>query len=104
MKYAVVQIGGKQLKVEENKQFEVNLVLEPSKKKHSTSDVLLVVDGETQILGEPIIKNASVTFEVVEQTRLPKIRVATYKAKSRQRKVYGHKQPVSIIKVLEIKA
>jgi len=104
MKYAIVQIGGKQLKIEENKEFTVNLVLEADKKKQTFAEVLMIVDGDKQTFGAPLIKDAKVTFEVIEQTHLPKIRVATYKAKSRSRKVYGHKQPVSVIKVLTISA
>ena len=89
MKYAVIQLAGKQYKVTEGDELEINSLEEKEDAEIKISDVLLVADGAALTLGSPLIKGE-------------KIRVAKYKAKSRYRKVHGHKQHLTTVKVLSI--
>ena len=64
------------------------------------NEVLLVKDKKLSI-GKPQLK-AKVKAEIVEQFKDKKIRVATYKAKSRYRRVIGHRHQKTKVKILKI--
>ena len=50
----------------------------------------------------PLVEKAKVSCKVVKHQRAPKIRVAKFRAKSRYRKVFGHKQPQSVVEIVKI--
>jgi len=97
--YAVIRTGGKQYKVKVGDLIDVeklggddgaSLELEP----------LLVVDDDgnvTSAAGD--LAKAKVTASVVDQRRGRKIRVFTYKNKTRQRRTLGHRQSLTRLKV-----
>jgi large subunit ribosomal protein L21 len=100
-KYAVIQLAGKQHKVSVGDQITVNrLEVEPDA-KISITDVLLIGGDEAKV-GTPFVTGAVVTLKAVTHDRGEKIRVATYKAKSRYRKVRGHRQSLTTVEVLSI--
>lgn len=99
MKYAVIAISGTQYKVEENKIITVDK-LDPTLK--STDQVLLTVNEDKIVLGTPTVKGASVDFEIVKNYQGDKIRVSTYKAKSRYRKTRGFRPQLTDIKITKI--
>jgi large subunit ribosomal protein L21 len=101
-KYAVVQLLGKQHKVAEGDVIITDRVNHDEKKKFDVTDVLLVADGDKVSVGRPLVEKAKVTFSVQKQGRSAKLRVAKYKAKSRYRRVMGHRQPQSTLKVEKI--
>ncbi len=103
MKYAVIQLAGKQYKVTEGETLTVNSLNLEEGKELKVSDVLLTADGDKAEVGAPLIKNAAVTLKVVSNQRGEKIRVAKYKAKSRYRKVHGHRQYETTVEVVSIK-
>lgn len=102
MKYAVIQLSGKQYKVEEGETISVNKLEGKAKDKLKLDQVLLVVDGKKVSLGQPLVKGAIVSAEIVEQKKDKKIRVAKYKAKSKYRKVQGHRQLITSVKIVKI--
>jgi len=102
MKYAVIQLGGKQYRVEPGQELTVHHIDTEEGETITISDVLLIVDGETVTIGAPLVSKAAVTLKIKTQQRSKKIRVAKYKAKSRYRKVYGHRQPETIVEVVSI--
>ena len=102
--YAIIQLAGKQFKVAEGETLTVDRLETPAAETLKTSDVLLVAkDGETMI-GEPMVKGATVTLKVLEHGKGEKIRVAKYKSKSRYRKVQGHRQYQTTLEVVSISA
>ena len=101
MKKAVIQTGGKQYLVSEGDNIEVEL-LDPSNKTVSFEPLLLIEDNKTQI-GNPFLSNAKVTAEIVEaDVAADKVTSIRYKPKKRVRKVRGHRQHHTIIKVKKI--
>ncbi len=102
--YAVIQLLGKQHRVSEGDVLVVDRVEQQEKKKFDITDVLLVGEGDKVKIGQPLVKGAKVTLSVQDHGRSDKLRVATYKAKSRYRKVKGHRQPQSTLKVEKIVA
>lgn len=99
MQYIVCQIGGRQYLVKPNDIIEVDR-LSDEIKNLSVDKVLLSVDGNKVEVGKPYLKK-TVNFEIVETVKKPKIRVATYKAKSNFRKVKGDRREVTKIKLVE---
>jgi len=102
MKYAVIQTGGKQYKVSEGKTLEVEKLPGKAKAKLTFDKVLLVVDGKKISLGQPLVKTAKVTAQILEQKKGDKIRVAKFKAKSRYRRVQGHRQLLTKLMINKI--
>lgn len=63
--------------------------------------VLMYVNGDTVELGKPFLDGFGVKLEVIEDKLDKKIRVGRFRNKSRYRRNNGHRQPVSIIKVVD---
>lgn len=104
MKYAVIQLQGKQFRVEEGQDLTVDRMPQDESAKVVVSDVLMYVnDGKIEI-GTPTLANISVKMTVTKHEKAEKIRVATYKAKSRQRKVHGHRQAETVLHIDAISA
>jgi large subunit ribosomal protein L21 len=93
-KYAVIQLSGKQYLVRDGDVFEVE-----RQEKQPKFDVLVYFDGKKHQIGEPILRDTPVKLTNVEDKKDEKIRVARFKSKSRYRKVKGHRQPISVLKV-----
>lgn len=102
MKYAVVEITGHQHIVSEGEELEVDKIEGKKGKKLTFDKVLLLVDNKKVTLGQPIVKKSKVVATILEQFKGKKIRVATFKAKSRYRRVIGHRSQLTRIKIEKI--
>ena len=104
MKYAVLQTGGKQYKVSEGSVIDIEKIEAAPETSVKFDQVLLLSqDGELQI-GKPNLNDVSITAQVLEQKKGEKIRVAKFKAKARYRKVIGHRQLLTTVKIEKITA
>jgi len=99
--YAVIKTGGKQYRVEEGQQLDVER-LGPEAGTEVELAPVLVVDGETVLATPSELGGATVRARVVGPARGPKIQGFTYKSKSRQRRRFGHRQHYSTIEVTSI--
>lgn len=102
MKYAVVKIGGSQYKVAEGDEIAVDKIDGEKGKSLTFEEVLLFVDEKRVTIGQPLVKNAKIKAKIVNQFKGKKIRVATYKAKSRYRRVKGFRPLLTRVKILSI--
>ena len=66
------------------------------------TDVLLLGDEDSTTLGTPTVENAHVVASIVEQVRGRKILVFKYKSKKRYRKLRGHRQRHTDLRIEEI--
>ncbi len=99
--YAVVQTGGKQLKVVEGQTVRVErLPGEPG--QEVVLDRVLLVGGEQTLVGTPWVPGARVVARVVEQGRARKVVVFKYKPKVRYRRKRGHRQPYTALRIERI--
>ena len=80
--YAVIKTGGKQLKVEVGQEIYVEK-LEAEIDSVVTFDEVLLVGGESTVVGNPLVNGASVTAKVLKQGRAKKIIVFKYRPKKR---------------------
>ncbi|MBF0269298.1 MAG: 50S ribosomal protein L21 [Alphaproteobacteria bacterium] len=98
--FAVVKTGGKQYRVAENDIITVEkLVGEPG--TVLTLDQVLMAGGK---VGRPLLAGASVSAEIVEQTRGPKLIVFKKRRRKSSRRKNGHRQDLTTIKITGIKA
>ena len=99
--YAVIKTGGKQHRVSEGQQLQIERSgADPDAELQLTP--ILVVDGETVVTGAGLGK-ASVTARVVGPSKGPKITGFKYKNKSNQRRRWGHRQSYDTIEITGIK-
>ena len=100
--YAVIKTGGKQYKVSKDDIISVEKLSEDSGKKVKLNEVLVISDKGKPIIGDPLIKGASVEAEILEQTRSKKITIFKKKRRQNYRRKQGHKQLVTNLKILSI--
>lgn len=99
MKYVVIQTGGKQYKVSEGDIIEVEHLASEKDQPITFSEVLLYANGNSSKVGMPFVDGISVGAMVMDHIRGEKIRVAKFKAKARHRRVTGHRQSLTRIKI-----
>ena len=94
--YAIIETGGKQIKVEKGQEIYIEKVAGEADEV-VTFDKVLFVGGEDVKVGAPFVEGASVTGKVVKQGRAKKITVFKYKPKKNYHKKQGHRQPYTKI-------
>lgn len=99
--FAVIKTGGKQYRVAKDDRITVER-LAGEAGDSVTIDQVLMVGGEKALLGAPLVDGASVVAEVVQQTRGDKIVVFKKKRRQGYRRMAGHRQLLTVIKVTDI--
>ena len=99
--YAVIATGGKQERVAEGQQVQVELLGADEGAEVSFTPVL-VVDGDDVLATPEQLKGASVTATVVGEAKGPKINGFTYKRRTNQRRRYGHRQHYTTVEITKI--
>ncbi len=102
--YAIIETGGKQVKVEEGKSIFVEK-LEANEGDKVVFDKVVLVSDKTAKVGTPYVNGAKVNATVEKQGKARKITVYKYKAKkaSTHRK-QGHRQPYTKLTIESIEA
>ena len=100
--YAVIKTGGKQYKVSKDDIISVEKLSEEAGKKIKLNEVLIISDKGKPVVGDPLIKGASVEAEIVDHTRSAKITVFKKKRRHNYRRKQGHKQNITNLKILSI--
>ncbi len=100
MKKAVIQSGNKQYVVTEGMELDVFHIED---EKNISFEPLMVIDGTNVTVGTPTVAGAKVTAEVTETlVKGDKVTAIRYKAKKRVKKVRGHRQQFTTIKITKI--
>ena len=99
--YAVVKAGGSQHKVAVGDRFTVNR-LAGEAGDTVTLPAILLVDGDTVTSSPADLAGVTVTGEIVEHGKGPKIRIHKFKNKTGYHKRQGHRQPLTRVKVTGI--
>ncbi|NNE46959.1 MAG: 50S ribosomal protein L21 [Rhodothermales bacterium] len=102
--YAIVEISGKQYRVQENDRLFVPRQDVEVDKSLTFDRVLLLSNGDDVQVGTPVLKGASVKAKVLSQVKADKIFVFKKKRRKRYRVKNGHRQPYTQIEVSSIKA
>ncbi|MGB3655415.1 MAG: 50S ribosomal protein L21 [Rivularia sp. (in: cyanobacteria)] len=95
MSYAIIETGGKQLKVEPGRFYDIELLHNEPDEKITIDSVLFVQhDGEVSI-GQPLVSGATVEGTVMRHYRGRKVLVYKMKPKKKTRKKRGHRQEIT---------
>ena len=101
MAYAVIKTGGKQYRVQQGTQFEVEK-LAAAVDSEVQFDVLLVGEGESVKIGAPLVAGASVTAKVLSQFRGPKEIAFKFKRRKGFHKTKGYRRSLTKLEVTSI--
>lgn len=101
--YAIVETGGKQVKVAVGDKIYVEK-LDAQPGEQVKLEKVLFVGGESVKVGAPYVEGASVDCKVEKQGLGKKIRIYKYKSKANERKMQGHRQPYTCLVVAAINA
>jgi large subunit ribosomal protein L21 len=99
--YAVIASGGKQTRVTEGQQIQVELLDAEAGADVSLTPVLLV-DGDTVLASPDQLAAVSITAKVIGEAKGPKINGFTYKRRTNQRRRYGHRQRYHVLEITGI--
>lgn len=102
--YAVIKTGGKQYRVEQGDLLKIEKLEVATGETVEFDQVLLVADGDKVSVGQPLLSGATVTAEVVEQSRHAKIRIVKFRRRKHYRKQAGHRQWYTAVRITGIKA
>lgn len=102
--FAVVKTGGKQYRVAEGDVIKVEKLDGEAGKNVTLDEVLMIGDDKGVKVGEPLIKGANVTAEVLEQKKDKKITVFKKKRRHNYRRKKGHRQEITVLRVKRIAA
>ncbi|MEH2123733.1 50S ribosomal protein L21 [Nostoc sp.] len=95
MTYAIIETGGKQIRVEPGRFYDIELLaIEPDEKVTIDSVLLVQHDGEVTI-GQPLVTGATVEGTVMRHYRGRKVLVYKMKPKKKTRKKRGHRQEIT---------
>ena len=101
--YAIVRSGGRQLKASVGDVIEIDRTADKVGDSVNLTPVLLV-DGDAVTSDAASLGRASVTAEVVADTKGPKIIILRFKNKTGYRRRQGHRQKYTQVKVTGISA
>ncbi|MFL2990477.1 MAG: 50S ribosomal protein L21 [Cytophagales bacterium] len=101
--YAIVDISGKQFKVEKDKFIYTDKIVPKSGKKVEFNNVLLISDNGKVKIGKPMVKGSKVTGEVLDQLKDDKVIVFKKKRRKGYKVKNGHRQELTKILIKEIK-
>ncbi len=101
--YAVVKTGGKQYKVSEGDLLKVEK-LEGAVGETVELNEILMVGGEKVSIGTPLVPSASVVGKIIQQGKDKKILVFKSKRRKNSRKLNGHRQHITVLKIEKINA
>jgi large subunit ribosomal protein L21 len=95
MTYAIIETGGKQVRVEPGRFYDIELLTAQAEEKVRIDAVLLVQHNGEVTVGQPTVEGAIVEGTVVRNFRDRKVLVYKMKPKKKTRKKRGHRQEVT---------
>ncbi len=102
--YAIIAAGGKQYRVSEGDILRIEKIGGNVGDPVELDNVLMVADGDDVTIGRPVVDDARVNASIVEQGKAKKVLVFKYKRRKRFRKMQGHRQPFTAIRIEGIAA
>lgn len=99
--YAIIETGGKQVKVQEGEAIYVEKV-NAEADETVTFDKVLFVGGDDVKVGAPYVEGATVSAKVEKQGRQKKVTIIKFKPKKNYSRKQGHRQPYTKLVVEKI--
>lgn len=102
--YAIIETGGKQVKVEAGQSIYVELLNDAVIGETYTFNKVLFVGGEQTKVGAPYVEGATVTAKVEKNGKAKKIIIFKYRPKKKSRTKKGHRQAYTNLTIEAINA
>ena len=102
MKYAIVEISGRQFWIEKGKYYDFNRIQTELDKQISLNRVLLVNDEGNLLVGKPYLETVKIQGKILEHFRSKKTLVYKMRPKKKTRKKQGHRQELTRVFIEDI--
>ncbi len=102
MSFAIIQTGGKQYKVSASEILKIERLNNEEGKTVEFKNVLFLNDDKTTEIGNPNIEGAKVEATILKNIKNKTIIVFKKRRRKNSRKKYGHRQPISLIRITKI--
>jgi len=102
MSFAVIQTGGKQYKVSASEILKVERLVDKEGETVEFKNVLFLNDDKTTEIGNPNIQGAKVEAKILKNIKNKTVLVFKKRRRKNSRKKYGHRQPLSLIRITKI--
>ena len=100
--YALVKTGGKQYRVAKDDTILVERIAADEGAEVILNDIIMLADGDKVTIGTPKVDGAAVSATVMRQTRGPKIIIFRRKRRKNHRRIQGHRQDLTLLKINDI--
>ena len=102
--FAVMKTGGKQYKVQSGDTLRVEKLAANAGDTVQFNHVLMI-GGDAPVVGSPVVEDAGVQAEVIEQIKGPKtINFVKRRRKHSSKRTKGHRQQLTLVKITDILA
>ena len=102
MSFAIIQTGGKQYKVSASEILKIERLENEEGKTVEFKNVLFLNDNKSIEIGTPNIIGAKVEATILKNTKNRTVLVFKKRRRKNSRKKYGHRQPISLIRITKI--
>ena len=102
MKYAIVEISGRQFWVETGKYYDLNRIPTKLGTEIILNRVLLVNNNGKVLIGQPYLKDVKIQGKILEHLRSRKTIVYKMRPKKKTRKKQGHRQELTRVLIEKI--
>jgi large subunit ribosomal protein L21 len=102
--YAVIKTGGKQYRVIAGQKMKIEQITADIGQQVTITEVLAVGEGESLVVGTPLVSGASVVVTVLSQGRHDKVRIFKLRRRKHYQKNQGHRQNYTEIQIASINA
>mmetsp|Transcript_24772 Transcript_24772/g.68937 ORF Transcript_24772/g.68937 Transcript_24772/m.68937 type:complete len:106 (+) Transcript_24772:29-346(+) len=102
MKYAIVEISGRQFWIETGKYYDFNRIATELDKQIILTRVLLVNEDDNLLIGKPYVQNIKVIGKILDHFRGKKTIVYKMRPKKKTRKKQGHRQELTRVLIEDI--
>ena len=103
MKYAIVEISGRQFWIETGKYYDFNRIPTELGKEITLNRVLLLNNEGEILVGKPYLESVKVKGKILEHLRGRKVIVYKMRPKKKTRKKQGHRQEITRVLIKDIK-
>jgi len=102
MKYAIVEISGRQFWIESGKYYDFNKISTELGKQITLNRVLLLNNDGDLLIGKPYLESVKIKGTILEHLRGKKTIVYKMRPKKKTRKKQGHRQDLSRVLIEDI--
>lgn len=97
--YAIIRTGGRQFRAEVGKLLDLERLPYDVDHKFTINEVLLVGNGDSTVIGRPLVDGASVDVTVISQYRAKKVLVFKYRQRTKYRRMRGHRHYYTRVRI-----